>query len=204
MYPAVAGPEICVQVPVIPTTGSPASVVFVGQTPAWSGPALAVGSVLLTVTVISSATTPHGPVIRHSIVYVPLTRPEIVAFASVSEGVNEGAFGPPVTTHCPVLGAGLFPLKVAVARHVIISVPASTVTPPKSVVNVITSCKGGHGASVTCQAKVFVPSPSPVTVVEGLVGDVIVPDPLTRTHVPVPCVIALPESVASLSQVVRS
>ena len=53
---------------------------------------------------------------------------------------------------------------------------------------------------VIVQRKVFAPTPSPVTVEVGELGIVIVPDPLTNVHVPLPTVGVLPAKVAVATQ----
>ena len=78
---------------------------------------------------------------------------------------------------------------VTLAGHMIVGGVASLVI-------VTSSAEAGHGLFVIVQRNTFGPTPNPVTVEFGEFGLVIVPDPLTKLHVPVPTVGVLPARVA--------
>src|SRR2546425_1158771 len=56
--------------------------------------------------------------------------------------------------------------------------------------------EAAHGALEIVQRKVFAPTPSAVTPLVGLLGVVMVPDPLTTVQRPEPTIAAFPASVA--------
>lgn len=58
------------------------------------------------------------------------------------------------------------------------------------------SNEGVHGGLEVVQRKVLFPTPKPVMVVTGLVGDVIVPDPPIKVQRPEPAVVVFAAIVA--------
>lgn len=68
---------------------------------------------------------------------------------------------------------------------------------------IVTSAKEAvHGALLMVHRNTLLPVPSPVTVVLGLAGLLMMPVPDTLLHIPVPFDGVLPESVVAVLQIV--
>ncbi len=64
-------------------------------------------------------------------------------------------------------------------------------------VEIVTSSKlAVHGVLAIVQRKTFAPTPNPATPEVGLLGLVIVPEPLINVHVPMPTITVFPARVA--------
>jgi hypothetical protein len=110
---------------------------------------------------------------------------------------------PLTTVHFPVPMVGMLPLNGAVVPpQMIWSLPAFAVVGIPVPVMVTVLVEELQGGLAMVHLNTFGPIPKPVTVDVGEFGLVIVPCPLTSTHVPVPAVAVFAAKVASVPQTV--
>lgn len=193
----VPEPLINVQVPVPVVGVLPAKVAVVTLHKVWSGPALDVVGVPLTVIVTSSVEGVQGAlamVQRNTLAPTPNpVKPEVGEEGVVI--VPE----PEILVQVPVPVVGVLPASVAVVAHIVWSGPAAEVVGLATLVITTSSFEVLHPI---VQRNVFAPTPNPVTPEVGLFGEVMVPVPLTRVQVPLPVVGVLPAKVAVEAQIV--
>ena len=111
---------------------------------------------------------------------------------------------PLTKVHVPVPTVGVFPANVALVEHKVWLDPAFDVVGDATPVIVTVLVDGVHGALLIVHWNTFAPTPKPVTPLVGELGVVIVPEPLTKVHTPVPVVGVLPANVAVVPHTVWS
>ena len=107
---------------------------------------------------------------------------------------------PDATVQRPVPTLGALPSKVVTESHNAWSGPAMAVVGIPSRVITTSSVDAVHPPLVMVQRKVFEPIPNPETPEAGFVALVIVPEPPTNDHIPVPTEGEFPASVAVVAQ----
>ena len=104
----------------------------------------------------------------------------------------------------PVPVTAGFPASVAVVPQTVWLGPALETVGGAPAVIVTWSEVEGHGALLMVQSKTLTPAPNAVIPDVSEDGVVIVPDPLTTVHIPVPIVAAVPTRVAVVPHIVWS
>ena len=105
---------------------------------------------------------------------------------------------PPIKIHCPVPAVGVFAAIVAVElTQTVWSGPAAAIDVSARVVIVMLETEEAQGGLLIDQVRTVNPGVNPVTVVFLISGFVIVPEPETFTHKPVPVTTTLPANVAN-------
>jgi hypothetical protein len=185
-------PLISVHVPV-PTVGEfPAIVKLVLQLTC-VGPAFeVVGAAIPVIVTVDVEGVQGGFEIVHSKTFGPTPNP-------VTPDVGEvGVVIVPVpltNVHNPVPTVGVLPANVAVVAQTLCGGPAIEVVGPPVFVSVTVLVEFGQGGFEIVHINTFAPAPTDVIVVVADPGVVIVPDPLTNVHVPVPDVGLFPAIV---------
>lgn len=194
----VPKPLTFVHVPVPDTGVFPARVVDVPQTPC-AGPALAGVGAVTPVMVTSLVEVQVPLVIVQRKVFGPVPRP-----VTVELGLEGSVIVPdPLTLlHVPVPVAGALPPRVAEVPHTLCAGPALAAVGAPDCVMTTSAVEAAQGALAMVQRKVLAPGPRSVTAEVGLVGLVMVPDPLTLVHVPVPDTGVFPASVTVVAHTV--
>ena len=140
-------------------------------------------------------------VMVHKKVFTPTPRPVIPEFGSpgvVTEPVPER------TDHVPIPTIGVFPFNIEADEQIAVSFPASDGVANVLIVTTMVSVDGAHVPLEIVHTKVFTPTLTPVIVVVGKVGFVIVPTPETIVHKHVPTIGVFPFNVADEEQIRKS
>jgi len=169
-----------------PIAGFTAFNVAVDEQTDWSAPATAAegnGLTNMFKVLEDDAQTPLE--IVHTTVLVPVIK--LVTDELFKVGVV--ILDPPaITVHIPVPTIGALPVKVEVEVHKFCDGPVVAIVGTSFTSIVIVEILGAQGELEIVQAKTFVPIARPVMVELGKVGEVIVPEPETSVHNPVPTV----------------
>ena len=190
-------PEIIDQVPTPIVAVFPANVVLAELIhTVWFGPAMAMLERLSTWILMVDVVVGQTPFeIFHCKTLIPKLAPVTAVVGLFGETI---VALPLITDQVPTPVVGVFPANI-VDGLLIQSVwlaPAEEILGAGSTCIVIDEIVCGQAPLlVILQCKTFNPRPRLVTVVFGVLGLVIVPDPLITDHVPMPTVGVLPESV---------
>lgn len=192
----VPGPETFIQRPTPAVGVFPASVVepVLTQT-VWSTPAFAMeGTALPTIIMLSRRAAHGGFVIVQRKVLLPTPKPVIPEVGLVGVVIVPA---PPIKVQSPVPAVGvLAAITAPELTQTVWSGPASEVDVIPLVVIVILETEEAQGGLLIDQVRTVTPGVNPVTVVFRTSGFVIVPEPETFTHKPVPIATTFPAKVA--------
>lgn len=180
----------------------PAKVAVVTQARFWFAPAAATVGAALLVIITSSKEAVHGGLeIVHLKVLAPTPR-------AVSPEVDDPGVvivpEPPTRVHVPLPVPGVFPASVAVVAQIVWSDPAAAVVDVPLLVMITSSKDAVHGGLEIVHLNVLAPTPRAVSPEVADPGVVIVPEPPTRVHVPVPVTGVFPARTAVVAQIVWS
>ena len=179
----VPAPLTSVHVPVPVTGALPANVAELLQSD-WFGPALdVVGAATPVMVTVEVDGEQGGLTMLHMNTFAPTPNP-------VTPDVGEEGVvivpAPLTNVHVPVPVVGAFPANVAVVPQIDWFDPAAEVVGPP-VLNIVTvSVLAVQGGFAMVHMNTLAPETVPVIVLLGEPGAVIVPEPLTSVHVPVP------------------
>lgn len=195
----VAAPETTVQLPV-PIPGKlPVNVALATQT-VCEAPAFEIvgGGFLIMATV--EVVAGHTPLdIVHWNTFVPTDKKLI---ADVGELGDKTAPLPEIKDHVPVPTVAVFAAKVALNAHTDCVGPALAIVGKSSRTTATVDIEAAHTPLVIRHLNTFVPTPNPVIVVFGKVGEVIVPAPETKVQLPVPTAAVFAFIVAEVAHTV--